>query len=226
MAAVSPQSRRAGENRVLEDSRCFFSRVLPNKHPLRCNLTRFTSCAPDYFVCAFHRSIQFIQRLQLNFPLPLICSLAASQAKESIDLCLLCFSSASSLASWYVYICLMVGERTLKEIWQDASMCVWVGWCGGLLSSVKYGCGKGREVCEGVGKQKGRDEREMRLRVRMFPWPCSLYLWRAVFDGDTYDSAFMTDISPRIICGGGFFLGKCPNHTIFCWFSWPDSIEI
>lgn len=54
---------------------------------------------------------------------------------------------------------------------------------------------KREEVCEGVGKQEGCDEREMRLW--MFVWPCTLYLCKSVFDGDnSSNSASVTDILP------------------------------
>lgn len=68
------------------------------------------------------------------------------------------------------------------------------GRLGGLLSSVKCSCREGREVCEGVGKQKrGCDEIET-VDVSLALQPLS------VCGGDSCNSAFMTDISPRRIC--------------------------
>lgn len=101
MALVSLQRQYAEENRALWTQG--ISRVQPNKHPLHCNLTRFTHCAPSCFVCALRQCLQFIQRLQLNFPLPLISSLSASQGKESIDSRLLCLSSAFFLAMGFKF---------------------------------------------------------------------------------------------------------------------------
>lgn len=46
---------------------------------------------------------------------------------------------------------------------------------------------KREEVCEGVGKQEDCDEREM--RSRMFVWPCTLYLCKSAFDGDSSSSS-------------------------------------
>lgn len=67
------------------------------------------------------------------------------------------------------------------------------GRLGGLLSSVKCSCREGSEVCEGVGKQKGCDEIET-VDVSLALQPLS------VCGGDSCNSAFMTDISPRRIC--------------------------
>lgn len=61
MALVSLQRQYAEENRALQTQG--ISRVQPNKHPLHCNLTRFTHCAPSCFVCALRQCLQFIQRL-------------------------------------------------------------------------------------------------------------------------------------------------------------------
>lgn len=51
---------------------------------LNCSLTRFTPCAPRRFVLALHHRSQFIQRLRLNFPLPLICSLLPHVGLKSL----------------------------------------------------------------------------------------------------------------------------------------------
>lgn len=113
MAVVSLQRQSAAGNRLLRTQG--ISTVQPNKHALHCNLTRFTQCAPSCSVCALHQCLQFIQRLQLNFPLALISRPASSQGKERIDSRPLCLFSVFFLASSYK--CVVDGGR--KEMKAD-----------------------------------------------------------------------------------------------------------
>lgn len=161
-ARVSLLRQHAGENRVVGTQS--HSRAQPNKHPLHFNLTRFTHFAAGCFA-ALLRCLQFIQRLQLNFPLPLISSPATSQGKEPIDSHSPFLSSSSSLTSWCKLTPLWrAGERDEGDMtgcneegeqreWWEMSMirweiCLW----------------KREDVCEGVGKQDGCERREMGRR--------------------------------------------------------------
>lgn len=191
-ARVSLLRQPAGENRVVGTQS--HSRAQPNKHPLHFNLTRFTHFAAGCFA-ALLQCLQFIQRLQLNFPLPLISSPATSQGKEPIDSCSPFRSSSSSLISWCKLTVLWrVGERDEGDMtgcneegeqreWWETSMirweiCLW----------------KREEVCEGVGKQEGCEQREMGRRDCVCL--CGpLHLCRSGCDGENSDnSASVTDL--------------------------------
>lgn len=74
-AFVSPLKQYA--EKIKKTSRVLgtqsISRAQPNKHPLHFNPSRFTHFTLSCFV-ALLQCLQFILRLQLNFPLPLISS--------------------------------------------------------------------------------------------------------------------------------------------------------